>query len=209
MEAGAAPCHLTLTLWETAMKINKEEEKHSERERERENGGAVNNNDPPPEPELLLSLFVPPTFWFQTKAEEGVAGRGERACIPLALACASISPPPYIKAVFSWVLWESEWACPPAEWMVSRSCEEPGRWHWLSSPSVCLSGSGEEISLALSLLCYTVTNCGTSHTWIDRKCYTPIWKVKFECVHLTFVGHSQTWNIDMTVCTGEIVIRVK
>lgn len=97
MEAGAAPCHLTLTLWETAMKINKEEEKHSERERERENGGAVNNNDPPPEPELLLSLFVPPTFWFQTKAEEGVAGRGERACIPLALACASISPPPTSK----------------------------------------------------------------------------------------------------------------
>lgn len=151
---------------------NKQRGGETQRARERENGGVVNNNHPPPEPELLLSLFVLPTFWFQTK--KGGSGRGEGGCIPLALACASISPP-HIKAVISRSLWECKAACAPSEWMWCRSREELGRWHWLSSPSVRLSGSGDEISLSPFLpLLFSVTHCGvTSHTWSDEKNVRP------------------------------------
>lgn len=152
MEAGAAPCHLTLTLWDSHR--NKQRGGETEQERERQNGGVVNNNHPPPEPELLLSLFARPTFWFQTTRGKW---RGERDYIPLALAWASISPP-HIKAAISRGLWECKAACALAEWIGSRSREELGRWHWLSLPSVCLSGSGKEISFLFLSFLYSVVS---------------------------------------------------
>ena len=144
MEAGAAPCHLTLTLWETATEINKEEEKHSECAGERMAERSITSIHPQSLNFYCLCLCDQPFDFRQRRGGGGGSGRGEGDCIPLALACASISPP-HIKAVISRGLWECKAARAPVEWRVSRSREEPGRWHWLRPPSVCLSGNREEI----------------------------------------------------------------
>lgn len=148
MEACSAPCHLTLTLWEV-LKINKEKEKHSERQ----NGGAVNNNHPPPEPELLLCLFVCVKPFDCRRWWVGCVV-AVWACIPLTLACASVSLCLHQSGIQPGPLRAGG---EPALWL-NGGLRGTRSMALIEHTSVCLKGSKEEISHC-DLASHELLNC--------------------------------------------------
>lgn len=122
MEACSAPCHLTLTLWEALVKINKEKEKHSERDRMGEQ--SITTIHP-----LSLNFYFLCVKPFDCRRWWVGCAVAAKAYIPLTLACASVSlclhqsgiQPGPLRAGVSL----------PSGWM--EACEEPDRWHRLST----------------------------------------------------------------------------